>query len=206
MGDALNAGPLGPRTVHVCLDMQRLFAPGGPWPTPWAPRILPAVAELAAHMPERTVFTRFLPPQQPDALPGMWRAFYAKWRDLTREAIDPALLHIVPELARFAPPARIADKARYSAFNAPALPPLLAASGADTLILSGAETDICVLATVFDAVDLGFRTIVARDAVCSSSDTGHDAVLSMLERRLSVQVEVADVADILGRWNPRAVA
>lgn len=202
----LKAGPLGPRTVHVCLDMQRLFAPGGPWPAPWAPRILPAVAELAAHMPERTVFTRFLPPPQPDALPGMWRAFYAKWRDLTREAIDPALLDIVPELARFAPPARIMDKARYSAFTAPGLPSFLAASGANTLILSGAETDICVLATLFDAVDVGFRTIVARDAVCSSSDAGHDAVLSMLEHRLSVQVEVADVADILGRWNPRAVA
>ena len=33
--------------------------------------------------------------------------------------IDPALLDIVPELARFAPPARIMDKARYSAFTAP---------------------------------------------------------------------------------------
>jgi hypothetical protein len=29
-----------------------------------------------------------------------------------------------------------------------------------------------VLATVLDAVDIGFRVIVVRDAVCSSSDEG----------------------------------
>jgi nicotinamidase-related amidase len=43
---------------------------------------------------------------------------------------------------------------------------------ADALIVSGSETDICVLATVLDAVDLGYRVIVVRDAVCSSSDEG----------------------------------
>jgi Isochorismatase family len=42
-----------------------------------------------------------------------------------------------------------------------------------SLIVSGSETDVCVLATVL-AVDIGFRVIVVRDAVCSSSDEGHD--------------------------------
>ena len=39
-------------------------------------------------------------------------------------------------------------------------------------IVSGSETDVCVLATVLDAVDMGYRVIIARDAVCSSSDEG----------------------------------
>ena len=39
---------------------------------------------------------------------------------------------------------------------------------------SGSETDVCVLATVLDAVDIGYRVIVVRDAICSSSDEGHD--------------------------------
>lgn len=196
----LKLGGLGPATVHLCLDMQRLFAPGGAWPAPWAPRILPAVEALAAHAPGRTVFTRFLPPPRPEALPGTWQALYRKWREITREEIDPRLLDLVPELARFAPPAQVVDKARYSAFTAPALLPLLAELKAHTLVLSGAETDICVLASLFDAVDRGLRVVVARDAVCSSSDAGHDAVLAMLEARLSVQVEVAGVDEILARW------
>lgn len=28
-------------TVHLCLDMQRLFGRDGPWPTPWMERVLP---------------------------------------------------------------------------------------------------------------------------------------------------------------------
>jgi hypothetical protein len=36
---------------------------------------------------------------------------------------------------------------------------------ADALIVSGSESDVCVLATVLDAVDIGYRVIVVRDAV-----------------------------------------
>lgn len=42
--------------------MQRLFAEGGPWPTPWMPRVLPTVEKLVTRAPERTIFTRFIPP------------------------------------------------------------------------------------------------------------------------------------------------
>ncbi|MHC2279292.1 hypothetical protein ACVME8_005935 [Bradyrhizobium diazoefficiens] len=38
-----------------------------------------------------------------------------------------------------------------------------------------AETDVCVLSTVLSAVDLGFRVVIVEDALCSSSDVGHDA-------------------------------
>jgi hypothetical protein len=51
---------------------------------------------------------------------------------------------------------------------------------ADALIVSGSETDVCVLATVLDAVDIGYRVIVVRDAVCSSSDEGHDMLVSLV--------------------------
>jgi nicotinamidase-related amidase len=34
-----------------------------------------------------------------------------------------------------------------------------------------------VLATVLDAIDIGYRVIVVRDAVCSSSDEGHEMLM-----------------------------
>lgn len=126
-------------------------------------------------------------------------ALYRKWHDLTRSELDPGLLDLVPEVARFVPPAPAVDKSRYSAFSGADLLPLLTHLRADTLIFSGAETDVCVLATLFDAVDLVFRVILAGDAVCSSSDTGHDAIMAMLQTRLSIQVEVARTEDILNR-------
>jgi len=140
------------------------------WPTPWMARVLPVVVELAGRHPERTVFTRFITPMRADAMPGMWRRYYSKWRDATHERIDPALLELAPPLARFSPPAPVIDKTRYSAFADGALLAHLQARQADGLVVTGSETDVCVLATVLGAVDLGYRVIVVRDAVCSSSD------------------------------------
>jgi hypothetical protein len=43
------------------------------------------------------------------------------------------------------------------------------------------------------AVDHGYRVILVRDGVCSSSDQGHDALLELYHRRFSTQIETADV-------------
>jgi nicotinamidase-related amidase len=71
---------------------------------------------------------------------------------------------------------------------------------ADGLIVTGAETDVCVLATVLGAVDLGYRVIVVTDAICSGSDEGHDALLRVYHGRYSEQIETADAESVLRRW------
>jgi len=98
------------------------------------------------------------------------------------------------------PPAVVVDKTRYSAFAGTTLFAHLQSRKADGLIISGSETDVCVLSTVLDAVDAGFRVILVRDAVCSSSDEGHDALLKVYHRRYSEQIETADAQDVLDRW------
>jgi nicotinamidase-related amidase len=57
-----------------------------------------------------------------------------------------------------------------------------------------------VLATVLDAVDMGFRVIVVRDAVCSSSDEGHEMLMRVYHTRYTEQIETADEEAILSRW------
>jgi nicotinamidase-related amidase len=180
--------------------MQNIFAPGGPWATPWMARVAPVVAALAERFADRTVFTRFMPPYRPEDMPGMWQRYYRKWRETTREHVDPALLDLLPELKRLAPPATIINKTRYSAFAEPQLLAHLRACSADTLIVTGSETDVCVLATVLGAVDCGFRVILVTDAVCSSSDEGHDALLKVYGRRYSEQLETAQAEMILSGW------
>jgi len=192
--------PLTERTLHLCIDMQRLFSPEGPWPTPWLPRVLPVIREIVAWRPAHTVFARFIPPEKAEAMPGMWRAYYERWRHVTREHLDAGLLELMPELAAFCPPANVVDRTRYSAFSAPDLLPLLRARSADGLIVTGAETDVCVLSTTLAAVDLGIRVVVVRDALCSSSDEGHDSLMELYASRFSEQIEIADAATVLQHW------
>jgi len=192
--------PPGPGAVHLCIDMQRLFAADGPWPTPWMERVLPVVVRIVERSPQRTVFARFVTPRTAADAPGMWQAYYEKWRHLTRARLDPRLFDLVPPLQSFAPPAALFHRTRYSAFADGALHGFLQGRGVDTLIVTGSETDVCVLSSVLSAVDLGYRVIVVEDALCSSSDQSHDALLDLYRRRFDVQIELATAAEVLETW------
>jgi nicotinamidase-related amidase len=46
---------------------------------------------------------------------------------------------------------------------------------------------------------MGYRVIVVRDAVCSSSEEGHDMLMRLYHTRYTEQIETADAATILAR-------
>jgi nicotinamidase-related amidase len=193
-------GPLDDQTVHLCIDMQNLFAGDTPWHTPWMERVLPAVHEIAECRPHQTIFTRFIPPEHAEDMPGSWRRYYRRWRDLTLERVDPGLIDLLPPLAALVPPAMVIDKSVYSPFAAPQLTSVLRQRRTNNLVVTGAETDVCVLAAVMDAVDEGYRVVLAVDAICSSSDRTHEALMTLYRERFYEQIEVADRATILACW------
>jgi nicotinamidase-related amidase len=183
--------------------MQTLFAERTDWHVPWLERVLPAVTRLSEARRERTVFTRFVPPERPEDAAGAWRRYYAHWRHMTGERLDPRLIQLVPPLAALVPPAIVIDKAHYSPFKERAFLRVLGRLGPDALIISGGETDVCVLAAVMDAVDAGYRVILAEDALCSVSDESHDAMLRQFGARFSQLIEIAPVEEILDGWRAR---
>ena len=77
---------------------------------------------------------------------------------------------------------------------------LLARSRVDTIIVTGAETDICVLASALGAVDRGYRVVLVTDAVCSSADETHDAMMTFYRQRLGQQVETTETEEVLAAW------
>jgi nicotinamidase-related amidase len=193
-------GALGAGTLHLCVDMQMMFAEPTDWQVPWMRRVLPAIVRLADAHKEATVFTRFIPPRRPEQMPGVWQRYYQSWPDMLSGRIDPGLLELLPELRVLTPPATVLDKHFYSPFTEPALAGLLQERGIDALVVSGGETDVCVLATVLDAVDRGVRVVLATDALCSTSDEAHDCLLSLYRNRYSQQIEAASVEQILSAW------
>jgi nicotinamidase-related amidase len=192
--------PLSARAVHLCLDMQNVFAPGGLWATPWLPKVIPMISEIVSRHPERTVFTRFITPTAVTDARGTWTNYYTHWRQALRPNLEPDALDLVPDLARFVPPAIIVDKMHYSAYVSSGLQKTLTGLLADALVVTGAETDVCVLATVLHAVDIGYRVIVVHDGVCSSSDEGHDALMKVFHGRYSQQIETATAEEVLSAW------
>ncbi len=186
--------------VHLCTDMQNIFAPGGLWATPWMTKVLPAIEAVAARYPERTIFTRFIPPLHPEDRPGRWRHYFKRWERATRAHLRGSELDLVPALARYAPPALVVDKPAYSAFARSGLYELLVGKGIETVVLTGAETDVCVLSTALSAVDFGFHVVIVEDALCSSSDEGHDALMTMYRMRMHEQIDLLTVPELFDLW------
>ena len=175
---------------HICVDMQRMFAEETPWMVSWMAVVSPQIVDLSARFSARTIFTRFCPPASPAEAGGMWRAYYEKWWMMTQEHLPPDLMRLVPSLARYCPPASVFDKRTYSPWVDGRLHAALSRQGVETLVVTGGETDVCVLATALGGIDLGYRVIVLKDAVCSGADETHDASLTLLGHRFSAQADL----------------
>jgi len=92
--DELRYGPPGVHAVHLCVDMQRMFAEDTEWKMPWLPRVLPNVVAITAAHPERTLFTRFIPARAPGQGVGMWRRYYERRSSMTIDELGSDMIHL----------------------------------------------------------------------------------------------------------------
>lgn len=189
-------GPIPASALHIVVDMQELFRSHPEWGTPALTQIVPAIQRLLRARPERTCFSRFIPAQHAGQASGAWQRYYRRWVSVTLDQLDPAQLDVVHELRPWA--GHVADKSGYSALANPEL--RNAAIAARAVILTGVETDVCVLATALDAMELGLRVVLATDALTSSSPACHAKALDILHDRFDEQIEVAAVDQILSVW------
>jgi nicotinamidase-related amidase len=204
--DQLRYGAPGDTVVHICVDMQRMFAEGTDWKMPWLNRVLPNIVAITSTRPERTLFTRFIPARKSGEGVGMWRRYYERWDSMTIEQLGPEMIDLVPDFRAFVPPARTFDKHVYSPWTGSDLHLQLRSEGIDTTIITGGETDVCVLATMLGAIDWGFRVILITDALCSSTDQTHDAMMNVYMNRFGAQVECVTTETLLESWSGAGAA
>lgn len=187
----------GAGTLHVAIDMQRLFDEQTVWHTPMLRRILPNVLRLAEGFAGRNRFARFVLPRTAAEAPGQWQAYYRHWDMLVEGRLDPGLIDLVPELQPFATPGTLLDKPTYSPLKVPGVAEALWRDGIRHLVFSGVETDVCVLAAVMDAMDLGFAATVVTDATGSSDTAAHEATLRLIYPRCPLQVRLLTTEAVL---------
>jgi len=146
-------------------------------------------AARAADLPVFYTVVRYDEGDLADA--GVWRR---KQAGLDSLAAGGRQVEIDPRLER-RPGEQIVVKKYASAFFGTDLASRLRNAGVDTLVLAGCTTSGCVRATAVDAVQLGFRPMVAREAVGDRSPAAHQQALFDLEQKYADVVDAAETRD-----------
>jgi biuret amidohydrolase len=171
------ATPHTHRPVVMVIDMQHDFVDAGaPIECPGAREIVPAIVGLldiahAADVP--VVYT-----QERHRADGIDLEIA---NDEPEHCLEGTRgVEIVPDLTPV-PGDYIVVKRRYSAFFATDLDLLLRSLGADSLVLTGAATDVCVRATAQDAHQLNYRVFVPAECVAGTTREQHAAALRNID-------------------------
>ena len=191
-------GPIPQDAIHLVVDMQELFRSHPDWGSASLTGIVPPIQRLLKAKPQNAYFSRFIPPQQMDHATGAWRRYYQRWHRVTLDRMDPNLVNVIEELRPWE--RGIVDKLGYSALGNLEFRRQVTQAEGRCLILSGVETDVCVLSTAMEAMDLGLRVILPLDAIASSSARCHELALQIIHERFDEQIELATVDDILNSW------
>jgi nicotinamidase-related amidase len=180
--------------------MQLMFALETKWASEAIWRALPGILKISDRYTSQTVFTRFICPRELSETTGQWTRFYADAEGMLSNNLHPSMMELLPELKKFIPPARTVDRKVFSALDSTELKTQLTQESINTLVITGFETDVCVLATVLAAIDLGYRVVLVKDALASSNEAGEKAALHQVFSRFDQQIEVIDTEELFGNW------
>lgn len=104
------------------------------------------------------------------------------------------------KLYKLNPPAdRIFPKYTYNVFSNSNLSSELSSRGIKTLIITGVSTQICVETAIRNGFDIGYKIVVPRDLVATTSkDPGtQERTLRLVEKTYGVVVDSAEITAIL---------
>ena len=191
------------KTALLVVDMQNDFVRrGAPMCIDDAIKTVPAIGRLIALAREKkmpVVFTKFITGKEPSLL-WNWspqiaelqccRRGFSRYYEDVGETLDCSEI-----IGEFQPEKQdyIMEKYWYSAFRNTNLIDILASEGADTVIVVGTVSQICVADTVHEGFSTGIKVIVARDGVSSFDDEQQDAALRNIHMKFGMVMDADEI-------------
>ncbi|WP_416263624.1 cysteine hydrolase family protein [Curtobacterium flaccumfaciens pv. flaccumfaciens] len=159
----------------VVIDMQQVFTGENPWAAPRYDHASAGIERLLPRFTGRTVFTRFVAPEQPA---GAWVPYYRDWPFALVPDTDP--LYALTEPFASAAADRNDPVVTEPTFGKWGTSLQAVVGDHPHLVLTGVSTDCCVLSTALAAADAGATVTVVPDACAGASDEDHDRALAVM--------------------------
>lgn len=174
----------------LVIDMQNVYLPGEEWGCPSAPSAVHNICRLLdVDAVKHTVFTRFVPPN-PEI--GTWKDYNIANADINAsEYLNDIVEDLKPYLAKYP----LYDKSTYTSCRVPEVTEIM--KTADRIVLTGVVADCCVLATMMEAIDNGYKVVYLMDCVAGSTIENEEAVKRIAETLSPVQTLVMSSEEYL---------
>jgi nicotinamidase-related amidase len=192
------------RPAVIVIDMHRgSLEPPGTVFVPGGAAIVPSLARLLAAAREAGVPVIYIVHQIDTAGADARSPFWLEaesvgdlYPNVREQVVGSPWTEIDPGLAP-EPGDHVLPKKRYGAFSGNGLAFLLKNLGVETLILTGVETEICILATAYHAFNEDFRVLVASDGTAGLEDDLADAALRIIAREVGWVATCDEIASEL---------
>lgn len=188
----------------LVIDMHRgSIDPPGTVYVPEGRRIVPALGRFLEEARELKVpiiyIVHQIRPDGSDAANPFWREA-ASVGDLYPNVAEQIVGSRWTELTDGLEPSGgdfVLPKKRYGAFSGNDLAFLLKNLGVETLVLTGVETEICVLATAFHGFNEDYRVVVASDATAGLEPECEAAALRIIRREVGWVMTTQEILESL---------
>ncbi len=173
-------------SVLLVIDMQKIFAPGYEWYTPGIEDAEKNIHRLCEKYKNR-IFTRHVASENPI---GTWKSYNEEFAHINSntECLDLLDSFVNTEKIEF-------DKITYSAFNSGEALQYIKDQGYTEIILTGVQTEFCVLSSLMRAIDEGFFVTFVSDACAGSAEIFNESVSSLI-RLVPFQARVKTVDEL----------
>ncbi len=161
----------------LLIDFQNVYLPGQPWACPTMEQSIENTLRiLRSPCAPDYVLTKYMPSANPV---GRWKQYNEEYAEINADAFLGDFPDLIKQVMT---PKNVIIKDTYSSMKRSAMRAALA--GKSRVVLTGVVAECCVLATMLDAIDLGYEVVYLYDCISGLTDE-NEAILRILAESFS---------------------
>lgn len=174
----------------LIVDFQNVYLPGYDWACPAMPEAMANTISILID-PEAPdyLLTAYIAPTEPV---GRWQDYNEAYKEINENAF---LSELAEEMLPFAEEGRVAEKTTYSSMDCEAVAEAM--KGKKAVVLTGVVAECCVLATMLDAIDMGYEVVYLYDCIAGCSEENEAMVKALAESFAPVHTTVMSSEEYL---------
>jgi nicotinamidase-related amidase len=166
----------------LVIDMQNIYLPGEKWECGTILSAIDYIDDMIGRFDSHNIFfTEFISPKEPV---GVWKDYLDKYSDV---AYDEYLNDYIDRFKKYLNKDNLFSKSTYSSMSNEDLKNRL--EEYDTRYVTGVTCDCCVLATIYDLIDMGKKIIYCKKGISGYTKKEEQAVIDSLNGLSPLHVE-----------------